>query len=69
MGERFTAVYLSFILSLCQQQISKMADLYALREEEFRLDDDLSPFNFATFFNFGIVFEKREKRQTTVSNL
>ncbi len=46
-----------------------MADLYALREEEFRLDDDLSPFNFATFFNFGIVFEKREKRQTTVSNL
>ncbi len=35
-----------------------MADYYALREEELRLDDDLSPFKFATFFNFGLVFEK-----------
>ncbi len=51
----------SFIHSLCQQQILKMADFYVLREEELRLDDDLSPFNLPLFY-FGLVIEKtREK--------
>ncbi len=45
-----------------------MADFYALREEEFRLDDNFSPFNFATYCNFDLVLEKtREKTDTMVS--
>ena len=45
-----------------------MADFYALREEEFRLDDDLNPYNFATYCNFNLVLEKtREKTDTMVS--
>ncbi len=68
MRERVTVVYLSFIRSLCQQRMSKMADVYALREEELRLDDNLSPFNLPLLFNFGLDFEKvREKAENTVS--
>ncbi len=53
----------SFIHSLCQQRISKMADFYAVREEEFRLDDNLSPFNLPFLFQFS--FENtREKANT-----
>ena len=44
-----------------------MANFYTLREEELRLDDNLSPFNLPLFLNFGLVFEKMRKRQTTVS--
>ncbi len=40
-----------------------MADFYALREEELRLYDNLSP-----FVEFGLVFEKtKEKENTMVS--
>ncbi len=38
--EGYNSLTHSFIHSLCQQRISKMADFYALREVE--LDDDLS---------------------------
>ncbi len=38
-----------------------MADFYALREEELRLDDDLSSFYLPLFY-FSLFFEKtREK--------
>ena len=47
MRERVTVVCLSFVHSFIQSvthstRISKMADL---REDELRLDDNLSPFN------------------------
>ncbi len=45
-----------------------MADFYALREEELRLDDDLSPLICHFFFYFSLVFEKtRETACATVS--
>ena len=40
--ERVIVVCLSFIHSLCQQQISKMAGLLLPWEQELLLDDDLS---------------------------
>ncbi len=44
-----------------------MADFYALKEEELRLDNELSPFNFATFFISAQLLRKREKTYATVS--
>ena len=59
-------VCLTFILSLCQQQISKMRTL-CLERKEPRLDDDLSPYNLLLFC-FSLVFKKmREKADTKVS--
>ena len=52
----------SFIHSLCVNKGSRRWQTYALREEELRLDDNLSPFS-GHCFNFSLViFEKtREK--------
>ncbi len=63
MRERVTVVCLSFVHSFIQSvthstRISKMADL---REDELRLDDNLSPFNQPLF-----KFQKREKWKTMV---
>ncbi len=49
MREMIIVVRLSFIHSLCQQRISKVADYYALIEEELQLDDGLSFFNLPHF--------------------
>ena len=49
MRVKVTIVFLLFIHSFYPQQISKTTDFYALREEELKLDDDLSPFNLPLF--------------------
>ena len=60
MRVRITVVYLSLILSLCQQPILKMVDFYALV---------MSPFNLPLFFfAFWLNFLVNERKEdTTVS--
>ncbi len=45
----------------------KDGEIFALREEELQLDDDLSPFNSPLFLISALFLRKQEKRQTMAS--